>query len=103
VDTRRYATQVIRMVLSYNPLRVFLPVGFWLFFAGIIKLIFDWTTRDFALAANTLLLFLAAFNVVSIGLLADLIVRVTARAGVPSRDPGGPVDASAEPEVPRAS
>jgi polyisoprenyl-phosphate glycosyltransferase len=82
-DTRRYATQVIRMSLSYNPLRVFLPVGSLLFLTGLLKLIYDWSTRDFALATNTLLLFLAAFNVVSIGLLADLIVRVTARSAVP--------------------
>src|SRR5260370_797721 len=27
-DTRRYGTQVVRMVLSYSPLRIFLPVGF---------------------------------------------------------------------------
>ena len=26
-DTRRYATQVVRMILSYNPLRIFMPVG----------------------------------------------------------------------------
>ena len=82
-DTRRYATQVIRMILSYNPLKVFLPVGVWLFIGGIAKLAFDWITRDFALAANTLLLFLAAFNVVSIGLLADLIVRVSMRPAPP--------------------
>lgn len=82
-DTKRYATQVIRMVLSYNPLKVFLPLGIWLFLAGIAKLSFDWVARDFALAANTLLLFLAAFNVISIGLLADLIVRLHTSAGPP--------------------
>ncbi len=33
-DTRRYGTQVVRMVLSYSPLRIFLPVGFALLTLG---------------------------------------------------------------------
>jgi glycosyltransferase involved in cell wall biosynthesis len=74
-DTRRYLTQVVRMVLSYNPLRVFMPVGFALLALAIVKLGFDWARRDFSLASNTLLLFLAAFQVIVVGLLADLIVR----------------------------
>jgi polyisoprenyl-phosphate glycosyltransferase len=75
-DTKRYVTQVVRMTLSYNPLRVFLPLGFWLLFAGLVKLGFDWWQRDFRLATNTLLLFFIGLNVISIGLLADLVVRV---------------------------
>lgn len=76
-DTKRYVTQVIRMVLSYNPLRVFLPVGFALLLLGLGKLAFDWIDKDFRLAANTLLILFAAFQVFAIGLLADLVVRVT--------------------------
>jgi len=76
-DTKRYLLQVVRMVLSYNPLRVFLPLGGVLFFLAMVKLAIDWTARDFALATNTLLLFFAAFQVLVIGLLADLVVRVT--------------------------
>jgi hypothetical protein len=50
-----------------------------------LKLAFDWWTRDFTLAANTLLIFLASFNVFSIGLLADQIVqRSASRLGVVS-------------------
>jgi hypothetical protein len=74
-DTKRYITQVIRMILSFNPLRVFLPVGFVTFGVGLGKLIYDWTTRDFSLAPNTLLILFAAFQVFAIGLLADLVVR----------------------------
>jgi len=78
-DTKRYLVQVIRMVLGYNPLRVFLPLAFALILLAFGKLAFDWVTRDFALAANTLLLFLAAFNALAIGLLADLVVRTSRR------------------------
>jgi hypothetical protein len=67
---------VIRLVLSYNPLRVFLPGGLLLFVVAAGKLLFDWVGRDFHLAANTLLIFFAAFQLLVIGLLADLIVRI---------------------------
>jgi len=76
-DTRRYLLQVVRMVLSYQPLRVFMPLGFLLLGLAIAKLAFDWIDRDFRLAANTLLLFFMAFLAMAVGLLADLIVRVT--------------------------
>lgn len=76
-DTRRYILQVIRMTLSYNPLKVFLPVGLVLLGLGFVKLGVDWAGRDFKLAANTLLVFFAALQVITVGLLADLVVRAT--------------------------
>jgi glycosyltransferase involved in cell wall biosynthesis len=76
-DTRRYAVQVNRMVLSYNPLRVFMPAGLLLSAVGIVKLLFDLNNYDFHVASNTLLIFFAAFQMFAIGLLADLIVSVT--------------------------
>ena len=76
-DTKRYLLQVVRMTLSYNPLKVFLPIGGLLLLAGLIKLGIDWGWRDFRLAANTLLIFLAALQSITVGLLADLIVRAT--------------------------
>ena len=76
-DTRRYLTQVIRLVLSYNPLRVFLPIGVALSVLGIGKLVYDLVGKDFRVATNTLLILFAAFQVFAVGLLADLVVRVT--------------------------
>jgi glycosyltransferase involved in cell wall biosynthesis len=76
-DTKRYLLQVVRMTLSYNPLKVFLPVGGLLLLAALIKLGIDWGWRDFRLASNTLLIFLAALQSITVGLLADLIVRAT--------------------------
>lgn len=76
-DTRRYILQVIRMTLSYNPLKVFLPVGLLLLTLGFVKLGIDWAGRDFKLAANTLLVFFASLQVITVGLLADLVVRAT--------------------------
>jgi glycosyltransferase involved in cell wall biosynthesis len=76
-DTKRYLLQVVRMTLSYNPLKVFLPVGGVLLLLGFAKLGYDWSRHDFRLASNTLLIFLAALQSITVGLLADLIVRAT--------------------------
>jgi hypothetical protein len=64
-------------VLSYNPLRLFLPTGFALLALGTGKLIYDLNTYDFRVTTNTLLILFAAFQVFAIGLLADLVVRVS--------------------------
>ena len=81
-DTRRYILQVIRMTLSYNPLKVFLPVGLFLLAVGVAKLGYDWRERNFQLAANTLLIFFAALQVITVGLLADLVVRATKSSNI---------------------
>jgi glycosyltransferase involved in cell wall biosynthesis len=79
-DTRRYLIQVIRLVLSYNPLRIFLPVGAVLAAVGVGKGVYDWKVHDFRLTTNTLIVLFAAFQVFAIGLLADLQVRLSKRA-----------------------
>jgi glycosyltransferase involved in cell wall biosynthesis len=76
-DTKRYLIQVVRMILSYNPLRVFLPLAVVLGAFGVGKMIIDWTVHDFRLATNTLLILFAAFQLLAIGLLADLFVRLS--------------------------
>ena len=88
-DTRRYATQVVRMILSYNPLRIFMPVGLTLFAIGFVKMIVDVIGMDFHVAADTLLILFASFQVIAIGLLADLVTRATrARAELPPATAG---------------
>ena len=76
-DTRRYLLQVIRMTLSFDPFRVFLPIGFLLLFLGTFKLVYDVSANDWKVAINTLLIFLASFQVFVVGMLADLIGRAT--------------------------
>ncbi len=76
-DTRRYLLQVVRMSLSYEPLKVFLPLGLTLFTVGLGKLVYDWIDKDFRLAANTLLILLGSLQAITVGLLADLVVRST--------------------------
>jgi glycosyltransferase involved in cell wall biosynthesis len=76
-DTQRYLTQVIRLVLSYNPLRVFVPIGMVLALIGMAKLGFDIADKRWRVGTNTLLILFAALQVITVGLLADLMVRLT--------------------------
>ncbi len=79
-DTKRYLIQVIRLVLSYNPLKIFLPLGVLLGLAGVGKLVYDVVDKDFRVTTSTLVLLLATFQVLAIGLLADLVVRLAKRS-----------------------
>jgi polyisoprenyl-phosphate glycosyltransferase len=76
-DTRRYLLQVIRMTLSFDPFRVFLPLGALFTLLGVLKLGYDFSDGDLRVAINTLLIFLVAFQIFVIGMLADLIGRAT--------------------------
>ena len=75
-DTRRYLLQIVRMVLLYNPLKVFMPLGLTLLAVGSAKLVWDLFDKNFRVGTNTLVVGGVAFAVIMIGLLSDLIVQV---------------------------
>ena len=65
---------VVRAIVLFNPLKVFLPVGGVVFLIGIAKLIEDiyrWNLSETAVMA-----FLSAITIWSVGLLADMISRL---------------------------
>ncbi len=65
---------VLRTVVLFNPLKVFLPLGSALFLIGFAKLVQDvilWNLSETAVMA-----FLAAIIVWSVGLLADMVSRL---------------------------
>ena len=76
-DTRRYLLQVVRMMLSHDPLRVFMPLATMLGAVFAAKLGYDLAGKDLRVATNTLLLGFATIQTLAIGLLADLVVRVS--------------------------
>lgn len=76
-DTRRYILQVIRMILSHDPLRVFMPVTAVLGAVFAAKLGYDLAGKELRVATNTLLLGFASVQLLAVGLLADLVVRTT--------------------------
>lgn len=74
-DTYNYLTLVVRTIMYFNPLRVFLPLTLFLFAVGGIKMIYDIFTYYFHFAPSTVIIMLTAFQMLALGLLADLIVR----------------------------
>jgi hypothetical protein len=65
---------VVRTIVLFNPLKVFLPLGALVFLVGVGKLIEDiylWNLSETAVMA-----FLSAITIWSVGLLADMIARL---------------------------
>jgi len=77
-DTRRFALQVVRMTLSYQPLRIFGPPSVFLGLVGVAKLVYDLFDKDFRVGTNTLVVLGFAALLLLMGLISDLIVQVTA-------------------------
>jgi hypothetical protein len=76
-DAYNYLLQVLRMVMYFNPLRVLMPVALTLLGLTGVKLVLDLIRFDLHVAGSTVLVGLAAFNIMAIALLADLVVRRT--------------------------
>jgi glycosyltransferase involved in cell wall biosynthesis len=77
-DAYNYLIQVLRMVMYFNPLRVLMPVALTLLAATFAKAGVDLLVHDLRVTGSTVLVGLAAFNIMAIALLADLVVRRTA-------------------------
>jgi glycosyltransferase involved in cell wall biosynthesis len=77
-DAYNYLIQVLRMVMYFNPLRVLMPVALTLLAATFAKAGLDLVVHDLRVTGSTVLVGLAAFNIMAIALLADLVVRRTA-------------------------
>jgi glycosyltransferase involved in cell wall biosynthesis len=78
-DTRLYLLQVMRMVLLYSPLKVFMPPAVVLGLIGVAKLVFDLIQKDFRVATNTLVVLGVAIALAILGMLADLLVQLNKR------------------------
>jgi len=80
-DFTAFLMLVLRTVVLFNPLKVFLPLGTLLFGLGLAKLAYDvylWNLSESAVMA-----FLAAIIVWAVGLLADMIARLQLTTGRP--------------------
>jgi len=74
-DTYNYLTLVVRTIMYFNPLRIFLPVTLVLSLIGAAKMVYDIFTYNFHFAPSTVMLILTAVQLGALGFLADLIVR----------------------------
>jgi glycosyltransferase involved in cell wall biosynthesis len=75
-DTANFFSLVVRMILSFRPLRVFVPLAAAFMAASLVKVLYDIINYDFHLATSTVVLVTLTFQLIVLGLIADLVVSL---------------------------
>ncbi len=74
VDSWNYLSLVIRTIMYFNPLKIFLPTSLFIFLFGIIKLIYDWRVVS-DIKESDIMIVIIGVLVGMMGFLGDLIVK----------------------------
>ncbi len=74
-DTGNFLLLICRVALTFNPMRVFGPVGFGLIGLGFVLLVARMLAEESFGVATTITLLIGGLQVLAIGLLADLVNR----------------------------
>lgn len=74
-DTSKYIQTIIRMTLYFNPLKIFTTVSFILFLSAIIAFFYGYFALGEVLDTTILILFIMSIQILSIGMVAELIVK----------------------------
>ncbi len=77
VDFFNFVMLVLRIVMLFQPLRIFMPLGALLFLLGLGKTLYDITLMN--LSESAIFCLLAALIIWSLGLVADMISRLHLR------------------------
>lgn len=72
-DTAAYLSTVLRIVLYFRPLKVFLPLAGALIAAGVLKSVWSWTSTG-SMQESDIVVMVAGFMTCMLGLLAEVIV-----------------------------
>ena len=73
-DTYSYILAIVRMIMQFNPLRIFLPLSLMIALIGMGKTVYDVYYKVHVMEQSDILILLTALIVGTFGLLADLIV-----------------------------
>jgi glycosyltransferase involved in cell wall biosynthesis len=71
-DTLNFIQLVIRTIMYFNPLKIFLPISSAFFLASAAVLIISWISGQ-VMDVTTVILFVAGIQLLAIGMIADLI------------------------------
>ncbi len=82
IDTNNYIQLVVRTIMYFRPLRIFLPLSFIVFAAGAIKTVSDWFTFHNIGGADVIIMVFAIMIAIA-GLLADLMVVLHRKQDAP--------------------
>ena len=74
-DTLNFFQLIIRTILYFNPLKVFIPLGIILFFFGIVVFLWSYFFAPKVLDTTTAIFIISSIQILAIGMLADLISK----------------------------
>lgn len=72
-DTLNFVQLIIRTVLYFDPLKIFLPISAFFFVASIAVLILSYLFTPKIMDITTVILFISGVQILAIGMIADLI------------------------------
>jgi glycosyltransferase involved in cell wall biosynthesis len=75
-DTINFFSLVVRVILSYRPLRIFVPLTVLFGLFSLVKVIYDINVYDFHIATSTVVLLTITFQIIILGFIADLVVSL---------------------------
>jgi hypothetical protein len=78
-DTLNFTFLIIRTIVYFSPLRVFLPLSFFLLLLGLLIGLYSIFVVGRFMDVTTVVLILAALQVGAVGLLADMLDKRTPR------------------------
>lgn len=74
-DTLNFLQLIIRTILYFNPLKVFIPISLVLFLLSLGILIYSYFFIPKMMDITIVILFISAIQILAIGMIADLIVK----------------------------
>lgn len=74
-DTLNFLKLIIRTIMYFDPLRVFLPVALLFMLGAVVVAISSYTITGRVMDVTTVLLFVTGFQTLALGMLADMLNR----------------------------
>ena len=72
-DTLNFIQLIVRTVMYFNPLKIFIPLSLVLFFMSVGVFLYSYFFTPKVMDVTTVILFVSAIQVLAIGMVADLI------------------------------
>ncbi|MCH8806865.1 MAG: glycosyltransferase family 2 protein [Planctomycetes bacterium] len=91
-DAGSFAILILRAAMLFRPLRVFIPLVFATFAAGVVKMLRDFFVGDKMISASAILMFFSALLILLIGMVGDAMatrlgrLNTNAVAGVSTKE-----------------
>ena len=74
-DTLNFLKLIVRTIMYFDPLRVFLPVAFLFILSAVGVALGSYTMTGLVMDVTTVLLFVTGFQMLALGMLADMLNR----------------------------